>query len=317
MAQAILCGRVLRLLPSIAALAIAACASPHQIEVVLDKAEPDRLLRFYFGSYTEGGADPFAIGILSKRGQRYYVHPSMLEATRPGLGTELMRSAQGGVVTWDSLGAFLARTYYQARGLPPTIDSLKARWPYHQWQAYEVHGPMTRARRRIHVSTVALEAALREYTAIGRHLRYRAGTAIVADHYLEERLVEHTAMVRRKDGFWDFATYGPNGELTSATQALPHALKTPLQCVGCHFGAKQFEPERSFPLSAPPGPDGVRAYDIGPAARDAEVARYFAEHAKRSDTVLGLYATIHVSKLRAGRDTLSTANRRLLEDLGL
>ena len=298
-------------------LCLLGCAPQGQIEIVLDKPDSERLLRFYFGSYVEGGGDPFEAGILSQRGQRFYADPAALEVLHPGMGSLLTRRARANILSWDSLGSFLAGTYYQVRGLPPTLAAFKARWPYTDWLAFDVDGPMTHARRRIYVEEAALLEALDGYLSSGQRLLYPDGTAIAADHYIDSTLIEHTAMVRRSDGHWDFVTYAADGTLAATTKALPRALNTPLQCVGCHFGSKQFEPERSFPQNASPGPEGVRAYYVGHDARDPEVTQYFAEHARRSDTVLGLYGTIYVSRLRAGRDSLSDANRALLEFLGL
>ncbi len=296
---------------------LAGCAQQVRIEVVLDKPDPERLLRFYFGSYVAGSGDPFEAGILFRRGRRYYVDPDALDAQMPGMGPVLARCARAGVLSWDSLGVFLSSTYYQARGLPRTMEAFRMQWPYREWTAVEVDGPMTRARRRIFVSDKAIRAALEAYRHAGGRLRYPDGTAIVADHYQDSTLIEHTAMVRRSDGYWDFVTYAADGTLATTTRALPRALATPLQCVGCHFGTKQFEPERSFPDTVPPAPEGHRVYYVGSEARDAAVARRFDEHRRRSDTVLGLYATIYVSRLRAGRDTLSAADLALLNELGL
>ena len=299
------------------ALCVAGCTSQGQIEIVLDKPDSERLVRFYFGSYVGRGEDPLEAGMVRQRGSRFFVDPAALEALHPGLGSELMRRTRRGVLSWDSLGSFLAATYYEARQLPQTVEDFRARWSYTGWPSFEVDGPMTRARRRIFVRDAAIRAALTGYEAAGGRLLYPEGTAIIADHYLDGTLVEHTAMVRRSDGFWDFATYAANGALKASTQALPRALKTPLQCVGCHFGSKLFEPERSFPLPASAPPEGLRAYHVNGDARDPEVVRYFAEHARRSDTILGVYGSIYVARLRSGRDTLSATNRALLAKLGL
>jgi len=53
--------------------------------------------------------------------------------------------------------------------------------------------------------------------------------------------------------------------------------------------------------------------------RNAEITAFFDEHAKRTDGVLGLYATLDTAQLvadgRAG--SLSEEDRTLLESLGL
>ena len=291
-----------------------------RIEVILDKADPERLLRFYFGSYvSDGGADPFEAGLLSREGDRFYAHPSVLEATRVGLGQDLARRARGGRLVWDSLSVFLNATYYAARRLPPTLEAFRASRPYSTWLSFNVDGPMTRARRRIYVEEEALREALALYVERGERLVYPSGAAIVGEHLVDGEHIETTAMLRRTDGFWDFLTYGSDGRLAPRTRALPRALDTPTQCVGCHFGSKKFEPERSFPQPAAPGPDGPRAYYVEEAANADEVARFFKEHARRSDTVLGIYATIFVSRLRAarGKGRLSEQDEQLLGYLGL
>ena len=298
-------------------LGLLGCTTPDRVEVVLDEPDPERLLRFYFGSYTEGTVDPFQAGVLSERDGRYFVDAERLEALSPGTGSQLLARTTNSVLPLDSLGAFLADTYYDARALPRNIDDLHAQWPYKEWSAYEVQGPMTRALRRIFVDDGAVRRALESFRVTGEKLRYPDGSAIVAEHWVDSTLVEYTVMVRRVDGYWDFATYDSAGLLTDNTQALPRALQTPHQCTGCHFGSKLFEPERSFPMPALPGPDGPRIYHVGQDARDAEVTAYFDEHAKRDDTILGLYATMYVSRLRANRHLLSESDIALLVDLGL
>lgn len=305
---------MLKLISSVVALAgLAGCAAHDRVEVVLDQPNPRELLAFYFGSYTAGGQDPFAAGILSESRNRYFAYPEKLD----GLGAALRTRTSGGKLTWDSLGSFLEATYYEARRVPQSLSAFKTLWPYQTWPSYVVDGAMTRAQRRIFVSDTSIRQALEAYHANGQRLIYPDSTAIVAEHYLENNLIEYTAMVRRADHFWDYVTYGADGTLSATTQALPRAMATPLQCVGCHFGDKLFEPERSFPQMAPPAPDGPRAYYVEGPARDAQVVDFFAEHARRSDRVLGLYASIFVARMRAQRALLSDQDHALLHSLGL
>ena len=187
------------------------------------------------------------------------------------------------------------------------------------WFRVELDGVMSTARRHVYVAEDALRHALRRYQQQGERLFYPVGAAIVGEHHLDGAHVETTVMRKRADGFWDFFTYGPDGALALHTQALPRSLKTPTQCVGCHFGVKLFEPERSFPGTAPPGPHGPRAFYVDDALRDRDVVVFFNEHSKRSDTILGIYNTLFVARLRADRRTgrLSDDDARLLENLGL
>jgi len=292
------------------------------LEIILDKAQPERLLRFYFGAYVgEDGGDPFASGMLIEKASRFYVFPDRIEAQYPGWGTKLQHIAVDRVLDWEELTAFLYETYYVARKVPPTLEKFREIWPYYEvsWIHFEVNGPMTTARRKIYVAEKALQSVLLQYSAQGSRLMYPVGTAIVGEHHTETTHLETTAMIRRGDGFWDFVTYGTDGYLSLKTSASPRSFTTPTQCVGCHFGSKLFEPERSFPAPALPGPDGIRTYYVEDDMRDAVVMDFFDEHRKRSDMILGLYNTMYVSKLRADRQRgiLSEEGERILDALGL
>ena len=293
---------------------LAGCAQKGSIEIVLDKPDTELLLNFYFGSYVNS---PFESGLLTKSGERFFVDPLILDELRPGMGRQLSLRAPHGVLTWDSLGSFLSHSYYEARELPHTIEEFEQRWPYSTWLEFQVKGPMTRARRHIYIQEASLIDALKTYRHNDQKLLYEPGTAVVADHYLDNEIVEHTAMVRREDDFWDYVTYGTDGSLSVSTQALPRALQTPLECVGCHFGSRLFEPERSYPEPAGRAPDGERAYYVPDEWRDKEVAMFFEEHMRRSDAVLGLYATLYVSRIRSERDTISVEQQMILDELGL
>lgn len=290
-----------------------------RVEIVLDESKPERLLRYYFGAYAgPEGTDPFDAGLLSEDGGRFYVYPDLLEARHLGMGVLLRKVASGKSMDFEGMESFLMATWNEARGFPQTLDALREAHPYREesWLRFDVHGPMTTARRRVFVAEEAIRAALAGYAARGERLLYPAGTAIVGEHVLEGRHVETTAMLRRADGFWDFVTYDEAGRLSKRTLALPRSLASPTQCAGCHFGSKQFEPERSFPSHSTPGPDGPRAYYLDDEARDEVVATRFDEHRKRSDTVLGIYITAYVSQLRAKRPR-TEEDARLLQQLGL
>lgn len=314
-------------------LTVGACGTPEagseeavssRIEIDLDKADPERLLRYYFGGYVgPDGGDPFETGLLTAEAGRFYIDVTALETGHPGLGTSLGEAAGDRRLDWDELAGFLNVSYYTARNLPSTLDAFRAETPYGDaeasWFHVELDGVMSTARRHVYIAEDALRAALRGYQAQDGQLFYPVGTVIVGEHRLSGVHVETTVMRKRSDGFWDFFTYGPDSTLAAQTQALPRALKTPTQCVGCHFGAKLFEPERSFPAAASPGPHGPRAFYIDEALRDREVVVFFDEHRKRSDTVLGIYNTLFVARLRADRRAghLDEDDGRLLETLGL
>ena len=209
-------------------------------------------------------------------------------------------------------------TYYHARNLPVNLSEFSDRWVIDNAITFEVHGPVTNYLRRITLSESALQSAIWNFYENGEKIRYAVGTAIRAEHLRGTRVVETTAMVRRSDGFWDFATYDSNRKLL-LSHTLPNvrALATPTQCAGCHFGNKGFEPEQSWPQEPAKAPGDVRKWYTGP--RDIEVAEFFSEHFRRSDTLLGLYATAYISNLRAQRaaGTLDSSAVALLNHLGL
>jgi hypothetical protein len=288
--------------------------------VTLDKSDAEALLRYYFGGYVPGPArDPFDAGLLVLRDGDTYLQLDSLTAWHPDAAQQLRGSTE--TLDWDGLKPFLQATYYDARRLPPTLDALRATVPYRDegWFTVELHGVMTTALRQIHVDEGALRAALRGYHEAGAQLLYPEGTTIVGEHWDDTTLVEATVMQKRPDGFWDYMTYGPDGTLARTTSTAPRQLKTPTQCAGCHFGDKQFEPERSFPGEARPGPHGPRAIYVDDALRDMEVTRFFDEHRKRSDYVLGLYNTLFVAQLRADRRAgrIDATDAALLDTLGL
>lgn len=287
------------------------------------KRDPERLLRYYFGSYLgPDGGDAVEAGVLSGEGDAFTLHPEAL--AEPWQAAIAAANADGdGTLDWDELVAFFERTYTTARALPPTLDAFRAGVPYAPddaaWFTVEIDGVMTSARRHLFVPMAALRSALADYRANGDRLIYPFGAAIVGEHWLDGARAETTVMQKRPDGFWDFFVYGADGTLAPATDTPPRALRSPTQCVGCHFGRKAFEPEKSFPAAAPPGPFGPRSIHVGPEMRNAEVVDFFDEHAKRSDTALGIYNTLFVSKLLADRNAgrIAPDDAALLDQLGL
>lgn len=294
------------------------------IRVHIDKSEPKRLLDYYFGGYvTPAPRDPFEAGILIDTSGYLYVNIDSLAAHYPSAPAELADGDGNNRIDWEELEAFIDASYYKARRLPLTLDTLFQEVEFEQeggdWIQVQVDGVMTIARRRLAIRESAVRTALENYWENGERLIYPEGTIIIGEHFIEERRAETSVMRKRQDGFWDFAVYNGADSLARTTVTPPRELKSPVQCVGCHFGSKLFEPEKSFPVKAAPGPHGPRQIYVDDLERDADVVKYFDEHRRRSDTVLGLYSTLFIAKLKQQRrsGTLEERDAALLDELGL
>jgi len=273
------------------------------LRVVLDESDPERLLSYYFGGYVvPDPANPFEAGLLAKINRRFYINLDTLEFHFPGALSYLTDSNGNDRIDEEELESFVAATYNRARQFPRTLDTLLSQANLgpdaDRWLDIEIDGVMTTARRRVHIQDTAVRAALADYDVNDERILYPEGTTIIGEHYIDARRVETTVMRKRADSFWDFVVYGANDTLAQGTTTPPKELKSPTQCVGCHFGSKLFEPEKSFPARARPGPHGPRELYVDETLRDAPVVRYFDEHRKRSDTILGLYTTLFVADLR-------------------
>lgn len=274
-------------------------------EVVIDLKKTDnrRLLSFYIGGMVGAEArDPFRAGVLREEKGDFFLHVDSLAKMAPILNTDLRLISADGLVDWDELEALVLTHYYAYRNVPATVDLLMAEtgdWNNEgEWFRVDVNGVMSPHLRQINVKLKDLYDAIRSYRENGDHLIYPVGTIFISEHLDADHIVELSAMRKRHDGFWDFFAYNENGFLASALTRHPKNLDVPTKCIGCHFGTRLFEPERSFPSKPQPGPDGPRAlyFDYPPPGR--ELIRSLDEHRKRSDLVLGLYGTLMLAKLR-------------------
>ena len=270
------------------------------LPVQIERARAEQLLSFYFGSYTE--RTPSAEGLIHIDGDEILVDVKKLNALQ--LSATLEDVNNDGIIDWDELEPFLISTYYEARNIPPTLEALYTQiGEVHPdssgWMAIEIDGMMVSARRQVLVQSSAIHEALSAYIENNHQILYPIGTTFVGHHYNNGQLVETTISQKRFDDFWDFFIYDQQGKLTSATQTGPKELVAPTRCVGCHFGTKLFEPEASFPDQAPDGPFGPRGIYVEDLARNQTIASQLDEHTKRSDTILGVYATIYASRLQA------------------
>lgn len=273
------------------------------VRVVIDESDPERLLSYYFGGYVvPQPADPFDAGMVAEINRRFYINLDTLELHFPGAISYLTDANGDNRIDEEELESFVDATYNRARQFPRTLDTLVRQADFgpdaDRWLHVDIDGVMTTARRRVHIQDAAIRAALDAYHVNDERILYPKGTTIIGEHYIDARRVETTVMRKRADGFWDFAVYGANDSLAQKTTTTPKELESPVQCVGCHFGSKLFEPEKSFPARARPGPHGPRELYVDETLRDTPVVRYFDEHRKRSDTILGLYTTLFVADLR-------------------
>ncbi|NNE70260.1 MAG: hypothetical protein HKN29_07830 [Rhodothermales bacterium] len=300
----------------------------------LESRNPEQMAAFFLGAY--GDADEVEAALSGSS-----IHLDSLSLFAPELAGRLAEAAQGGTVTREAFSEAITATYRRAAGIPSDVAGM---WSLvkgagerpgdsgagldppdasdvadggalldSRWLTYEVTGSMTEYRRRIHVQRDDLRSALGEYLESGA-LRYPAGTVIVGEHLEDGRTVETTFMQRRRDGFWTFGAYDATGAATDSIAGSPDPLGVPGDCYGCHYGTRLFEPERSFPAAARPGPDGERAVHVGEDLRNLAVVSRLQEHARRSDGLLGIPATLYVTALldAAPEDSADAAIARAL-----
>ncbi len=294
---------------------VASCGQPDagtpsvtqsEIRVDLEKSDERRLLAFYIGGMvSDAGSNPFESGFVLERNGSYFLDTARLSELVPGLASDFRTAGADGKIVWDEFESLIQKHYYSYRPIPATVADLKERRGDYSdadtWFSFEVKGVMSPHVRNIHVSRERLLTAISNYRSNEGRLIYDAGTTFISEHKEDGQSVELSAMTKRSDGFWDFYAYGRDGNQISRIERSPSDLIIPTRCVGCHFGNRLFEPERSFPVDPAPGPDGPRKLYVTGDMRNLRVVRSIDEHRKRSDTILGLYATLYISRMNARR----------------
>jgi hypothetical protein len=279
-----------------------------------DKGNERELLRFYVGGMiSRSGTDPFSEGIVTESANSYILDVSALAQKLPYLKEELLDINSDGTINWTEFESLVQRYYYRYRFLPDSLDILireEGDWHRSDWFSLDVNGVMSPRRRRIHVRKKDLMSALSGYSRNNRAIIYPEGTVFISEHVSEGVLKEISAMRKRKDGFWDFFAYSSDSLLTDRIEQRPKDLMVPTKCVGCHFGSRLFEPEKSFPQSVRDAPDGPRRIYSLSNERTRRVVLLLDEHRRRSDRVLGLYGTLFLSALmqRDGFQELSRSD---------
>lgn len=304
---------------------VSACSSPPptvppgSIAFDLDKSGERFLLSYWLSAYLDPPGDPFAADILYESDGAFYLAP---EDSVREKAPQLVPLVTHAVIDWDVFSAFVQRTWHHAAGHPASLDVWMQRagnWREDNgWIRIPVKGSMSPFERQVGVKEEAVRAAL-QARARGGELVYPEGTLFVADHVDGNRIMETTIMRKRQTGMWDYMSYDSDGQRTDLVFKEPNPLQSPIQCLGCHTGNKAFEPERSFPSPAAPGPNGSRYIDVDGTARDPVVTNLLNEHMRRSDTILGLYATVYLSRVRS-RVLLgngSVADSLLLQEQGI
>lgn len=279
------------------------------IEISIDARDPGELLEFYVNSFA-GNQSAIVVD-----GDRFFVN---VDNIAPSFRDQVSAIGSDGMISWEEFEPFVNGEYYAASGAEPTLARLRERagnWKADDsWFHMSVSGVMTSAKREIYIAKSVLHEAIRSFSA-GDGLIYPVGSVFVAEHYDGGELTEVTTMAKRPDSHWDFAAYDPAGNLKATTLPAPKAYNIPSQCVGCHYGSRSFEPERSYPAAAAKGPTGERVIHEPAVRASATLVGHFDEHRRRTDTVLGLYATTYVASLQSRQTQSLTDNERDLLEL--
>ncbi|NND71493.1 MAG: hypothetical protein HKN43_07930 [Rhodothermales bacterium] len=267
--------------------------------VEADKSNSEQIAKFYLSGLAESQGDVALSNFVVVENGDITIRPDSISVHYPLIGDALRDITNQGRIQWDSFEEIMSQSYYAARQLPPTIDSLIRKFDVDRDNSFviDVDGVMTTARRHTFIGTENLRAALRAFEQNSDKLVYPVGTVVIGEHIDGDTLVETTAMIKRPDDFWDFAVYDSMGMLADSTQPLSESLAAPAQCTGCHFGKRANEPEKSFPGNAPVGPDGPRKIHMIDPLPSTQLVRFFDEHRRRSDYLLGLYGTLYVNRL--------------------
>ena len=295
-------------------------AAEDVIRISLDSDDPERLLRFYFGSFLgPDGGDPVDAGILEKRENSWYLRRKWFaEGMAPELEQFILELPAGSVLEADGLESFVDSSYYRVRAFPQTLRAWReanGAWTEPEWFRIDVRGSMVPLRRSTWIRRSDIRDALDDMDSPDAPILYPEGTLIVGEHSSSGNVLETTLMRKRGDGFWDFWAYDAAGELTNLIKKDSRDMVIPTRCTGCHFGNRLFEPERSFPGVARPGPSGERTLFIPDEWRKGELATMLDEHARRSDSVLGLYTTLFLAELASGGG--EEGDRRFLDKFGI
>jgi len=293
------------------------------VPIVLEGGNAERRLRFYVGSISGAEAkDPVSAGLLINRDGQWLLQDPRRIGGMPSshLQTLFDQSVESGFLGLDDLEDYVQEHYYAAREFPATLDAWQERrgsWSEPDWFKLEVQGSMVPQRRITWVRRADVEAALDGMTSLTDSIVYRQGTVFIGEHVGNGGIDETTIMYKRGDGLWDFLAYDGEGNLTELIRKEPRDMLIPTRCTGCHYGDRMFEPERSFPAMASPGPSGERSIFVPTAWRQPSIARQMQEHARRSDTVLGLYATLYLAEAVSGDSPHPAKARAYMHKFGL
>ena len=88
------------------------------IPIRLERGDPERLLRFYVGSYVgETGGDPVLAGVLEERENSWFLrHPSFWQEVDTSLQQLYRDGLSAEEISKDLMDSFLMSSYYFARG---------------------------------------------------------------------------------------------------------------------------------------------------------------------------------------------------------
>lgn len=257
-------------------------------------------------------------------------NPDTLQALRfteetlgPKLFSELADEERK-VTTYDakSLQKFIDNYYISYRGFYPRLTDITNSVHYKTeglWFKVEASSDIMQGLRKIYINKKNLFLALLRYKKNGGKIIYPPGTIFISETYRPNKKSKANefqnaeVMIKREDGEWDFFLYDSYQRINRNPLPESKTDVSPYGCLKCHYTKIRHEPFKSFPKQV------SKKYSVSADADSysREVFQFFEENRRKTDHVMGPYASMFVSKLAsdARQGKLSKEDQFIFDNL--